>query len=70
MKEDIPKAYFLSNNRETTNDRIIYFGLTLDNKEVYSHKGEILKPQFKENLGNGSYIYFIDTDAKFTHDTK
>lgn len=64
VKEDIPKAYF-SSNSDTDNHRIICFGLALDNKEIYSHKGELLKPQFKQSLGNGSYIYFVDTDANF-----
>lgn len=65
VKEDIPKAYFSFNGDETIDKhRIICFGLALDNKEVYSHNGEILKPLFKQILDNGTYIYFVDTDAK------
>ncbi|MBP1926708.1 mannitol-specific phosphotransferase system IIBC component [Sedimentibacter acidaminivorans] len=71
VEESIPRAYFSSYNIDATNDhRIISFGLTLDNKEVYSHAGELLKPQFKQSLGNGFYIYFVDTDANSSHDNK
>lgn len=69
VKEDIPRAYF-SSNSDTDNHRIICFGLSLDNKQLYSHKGELLKPQFKQSLDNGSYIYFVDTDAKFSYNNK